>query len=97
MKIVAQIDEEKFFVEIDADEIALMYGFASKWDHNMEVGVGDEIPVTEVIQSARILKGLDSNRIARILQELERATETVQGIQEATQALTLFDKIKDAE
>lgn len=94
MKIIAKVDEEKYFVEITSDEIAIMFGYDSKWDMNSEPEVGQEIPTDKMVWAVRNLRGFDENRIKSILKSLEQATKTVETIQEATRALTLFDKIK---
>lgn len=97
MKILARVNDEKYFVEISTEEIARMNGLDSYWDLPHEPEVGDDIPVEIISRAARILKRLDDERIAVILKDLDRATEAVKVIQETTQALTLFDTIKEAE
>jgi|FreactcultuFSWF8_1027224.scaffolds.fasta_scaffold02124_4 hypothetical protein len=97
MKIIAKVDETKFFCEIDKDELANVLGYRGTWDMNNEenLSVGSEVNLARVIKAAHWLRTIDENHLIKLTSELNSMLAGVEKVKDTAHALNLFNMLAE--
>ena len=97
MKVIAKVDASRVLCEVTTDELWAIVGIKQYSDEARKFGdptlVGREIAVDKISRDAAMLRGLAETHVERLEREVTRMQAAVKEVRDATQALTLFDKL----
>ena len=96
MKIIAKVDENKFFCELSRNELALMVGLEHAYDIDSDdIKVGEEIDLARIIKASLWVRNLDGKHLNQTISQIKEVLAGVEKVKETAVALNLFNKLAE--
>jgi hypothetical protein len=100
MKVIAKIDRERVLVEASIEELALLNGFASRYDKGFDSAtmseVNSELNIQKMVTTSRFVRTMRKDVLEKTKNFLEQAIENLDGTMEEVSKLTIFETLKES-
>jgi hypothetical protein len=100
MKVIAKIDKERVLVETTLEEIALLNGFRSRYEHGFDMKmaeVNSELNIQKMVTTSQYVRNMRREVLDKAKKDLEQAISKLDDSMEEISKLTIFETLKESE
>jgi hypothetical protein len=99
MKVIAKVDRERVLVEVNIDELALLNGFANRYekgfDSHLMTEVNAELNISKMVATSRYVRNMRKDILEKAKLDLENAIENLDTSMAEISKLTIFETLKE--